>query len=92
MSSSLDENETASAEGLWLRAVEVKGDEFPDRTIYPFNIGTLQRRQRLTFDQSVSFFVGENGSGKSTLIEAIARRCGLHIWHESKRGVAPPAG
>jgi predicted ATPase len=91
MSSSLDENETASAEGLWLRAVEVKGDEFPDRTIYPFNIGTLQRRQRLTFDQSVSFFVGENGSGKSTLIEAIARRCGLHIWHESKRGVAPPA-
>ena len=76
--------------GLWLRAVEVRGDEFPDDDVYPFSIGTLRRRQALTFNRSVSFFVGENGCGKSTLIEAIARRCGLHIWHEVKRGGAPP--
>ena len=77
--------------GVWLRQVEIKGDEFPDREAHPFDIPTLQRRQVLRFNQCVSFFVGENGSGKSTLIEAIARRCGIHIWTESKRRVAPPA-
>jgi predicted ATPase len=84
--------------GIWLRSVEVRGDEFPDLEVHPFNIPTLQRRQKLTFHQGVSFFVGENGSGKSTLIEAIARRCGLHIWTEGKRrggggagGGPPPA-
>jgi predicted ATPase len=85
------EHEDDHADGLWLKAVEIKGDEFPDGTTYPFDIGALQGRQSLVFDQSVAFFVGENGSGKSTLIEAIARRCGLHLWHETKRGVAPPA-
>jgi predicted ATPase len=79
-------------EGLWLRAVEIRGDEFPEHGGYPFDIGALQGRQHLTLRGAVSFFVGENGSGKSTLIEAIARRCGLHIWHETKRGVTPRAG
>lgn len=77
-------------QSLWLRAVEIRGDEFSDRSTYPFTIGALQGRQSLTFSGSVSFFVGENGSGKSTLIEAIARRCGLHLWHEVKRGVVAP--
>jgi predicted ATPase len=81
---------TGAGEGLWLRAIEIRGDEFPDSTTYPFNIGALQRRQQLTFNGSVSFFVGENGSGKSTLLEAIARRCGIHLWHEVKRGVVAP--
>jgi predicted ATPase len=31
----------------------------------------------------VTLFVGENGSGKSTLLEALARKCGIHIWCES---------
>ena len=76
---------------VWLRSVEIRGDEFPDRVTYPFNIPTLQSRQRLIFNQGVSFFVGENGSGKSTLIDAIARRCGLHIWTEVKRGTPQAA-
>jgi predicted ATPase len=76
-------------DSVWLRAAEIKGDEFLDKSTYPFNIPTLQHRQMLRFEQSVSFFVGENGSGKSTLIEAIARRCGLHLWAEGKRGGRP---
>lgn len=83
--------EAAPEAGLWVRSVEIRGDEFPDRESYPFKIPTLQGRQTLVFRESVSFFVGENGCGKSTLMEAIARRCGLHIWTELKRGAAPPA-
>ena len=78
-------------EGLWLREVEIRGDEFPEHGGYPFDIGALQGRQHLTLRGAVSFLVGENGSGKSTLIEAIARRCGLHIWHETKSGTVPQA-
>ena len=76
---------TERSSGVWLRGVEIRGDEFPMVDAYPFNVGCLRHRQVLTFDQSVSFFVGENGCGKSTLLEAIARRCGLHIWAEPKR-------
>lgn len=83
--------DTPPGDGVWLRAVEIRGDEFPDRRTYPFSISTLQRRQSLEFRESVSFFVGENGSGKSTLIQAIARRCGLHLWAEGRRRAAPPA-
>jgi predicted ATPase len=70
---------------IWLRAVEIRGDEFPAVESYPFNVSCLRQRKVLDFDRSVSFFVGENGCGKSTLLEAVARRCGLHIWAEPKR-------
>ncbi|MFH1834074.1 MAG: AAA family ATPase [bacterium] len=76
--------------GAWLDAVEIRGDEFPDREAYPFNVVPLQRRQEIKLNQGVSFFVGENGSGKSTLIDAVARRCGLHIWAEPRRGAVHP--
>ncbi len=79
-----------SSAGQWLREVEIRGDEFPRRDSYPFNLPLLQCRQVLRFKGSVSIFVGENGSGKSTLIEAIARRCGLHMWAAVKRRGAPP--
>ena len=81
--------DTTGAE-IWLQTVEIRGDEFPDRETYPFSIAPLQHRQELRFNQSVSFFVGENGSGKSTLIRAIARRCGIHLWEETKRRGAVP--
>ena len=84
-------NKSAAGVDVWLEAVQIRGDEFPDLRTYPFCAPSLQCRQELRFNGSVSFFIGENGSGKSTLIEAIARRCGLHIWAEPKRGVAPPA-
>jgi predicted ATPase len=28
----------------------------------------------------VTLFVGENGTGKSTLLQAVCRRCNIHIW------------
>jgi predicted ATPase len=77
---------------VFLRAVEIRGDEFPRPAVYPFDIPALRHRQTLRFEQSVSFFVGENGSGKSTLIDAIARRCGLHLWTEGKRRAHAQAG
>jgi predicted ATPase len=70
---------------LWLQSVEIRGDEFPDRGRYPFNVAPLQGRQRLDFTRSVSFLVGENGSGKSTLIQAVAQLCGLHMWGQPRR-------
>jgi len=70
---------------LWLRSVEIRGDEFPDRSRYPFNVVPLQGRQRLELTRSATLLVGENGSGKSTLIQAIARRSGLHLWGQPRR-------
>ena len=29
--------------------------------------------------------MGENGTGKSTLLQAIARRCNIHIWEDRER-------
>ncbi len=79
-----------AAAGIWLREVEVRGDQLPRRDAYPFNLPLFQSRQALRFEGAVSFFVGENGSGKSTLIDVIARRCGLHVWAEGKRRGVPP--
>lgn len=85
--------ETGGEGAVFLRAVEIRGDEFPHPAAYPFDIPALRHRQTLRFEQSVSFLVGENGSGKSTLIDAVARRCGLHLWTDGKRRAGPsPSG
>jgi predicted ATPase len=81
-------SDSTEARGVWLEAVTIRGDEFPDAEAYPFSVPALQGRQELRFEQCVAFLVGENGSGKSTLIEAIARRCGLHIWAQPRRSGA----
>jgi predicted ATPase len=36
----------------------------------------------------VTCFVGENGTGKSTLMDAITRKCGIHIWDKPRRHLA----
>jgi predicted ATPase len=85
----------AKGPDIWLNGVRIRADEFPDRTVYPFNVPAFRQRQELRFSENVAFLVGENGSGKSTLLEAIARRCGFHIWAQPKRssvgGAAPAA-
>ena len=45
---------------------------------YPFNIPAVADLGALTFDQPVTFFIGENGSGKSTVLEAIAIKAGFN--------------
>jgi predicted ATPase len=44
---------------------------------FPFNVPAVRTMPELSFDTSVTFFVGENGSGKSTLLEGIAVSAGL---------------
>jgi predicted ATPase len=78
--------------GIWLESIRIRGDEFPHRDAYPFDVAALQGRQELRLTGSVAFLVGENGSGKSTLIEAIARRCGFHLWAQPKRSHLAGAG
>ncbi len=39
---------------------------------YPYNLPVIRSNTTISFDQQVTFIIGENGSGKSTLIEAIA--------------------
>ena len=70
---------------MHLLNVEIQADRFPSRRFYPFNIPSLGQRQEVQFRRPVVFFTGENGSGKSTLLDAIARRCGIHIWDRPRR-------
>lgn len=46
-------------------------------TDYPYNIPAVVQINKLNFDSSVTFLVGENGSGKSTILEAIAVASGF---------------
>jgi len=39
---------------------------------FPWTLPLIQNLAEVTFEQGVTFFVGENGSGKSTILEAIA--------------------
>ena len=44
---------------------------------FPFSVPAIASLSTLSFDQPVTFLVGENGSGKSTLLEGIALAAGL---------------
>ena len=71
---------------MHLKEVELLNDKYPEVETYPFNLPLLRQTERINFTTPVTFFVGENGSGKSTLLEALARRCGIHIWRNQERG------
>jgi predicted ATPase len=73
---------------MHLLSVHIRADEFPTHHYYPFNVPALAATEELRFRKPIVFFVGENGSGKSTLMEAIARRCGIHIWDKPRRHLA----
>ena len=49
-----------------------------DRNSYLRNIKAISGIEQITFDHSVTIFVGENGSGKSTLLEGIAVAYGFN--------------
>lgn len=73
---------------MFLRSVKVNSDLFPGYRHYPFSIPAFQDPVELNFRKAVTLFVGENGSGKSTLLDAIARKCGVHIWDRPRRHLA----
>lgn len=62
---------------LFIRAVKLRG--FDEKQLgYAAQIPAVKHLARLSFQQPVTFFVGENGSGKSTLLEGIAVAFGFN--------------
>lgn len=70
---------------MHLNKVSLHPARYPTQKQYPFNLDIFQKTMSIAFTAPVTFFLGENGTGKSTLLEAIARRCGIHIWGEFAR-------
>ncbi len=70
---------------MHLRSVTLYPDKYPTRNHYPFNLDIFHQSRHVMLDSPATFFVGENGTGKSTLLEAIANRCGIHIWRNAER-------
>ena len=65
---------------MHLEKVKLLPEKYPTRERYPFNLSAFLQTKSIFFHAPVTFFVGENGTGKSTLLEAICRKCGIHIW------------
>jgi len=68
---------------IYLRQVNIHEEKFPVFDDYPFDLKILQNTNEVQFDAPVTLFCGENGTGKSTLLEAIAIKCGIHIWENN---------
>ena len=65
---------------IYLKQVSIHSKKFPVLDFYPFNLKIFQNTDFITFNNAITFFIGENGTGKSTLLKALAIRCGIHIW------------
>jgi predicted ATPase len=70
---------------MHLKSVHLHPQRYPSRNAYPFNLPVFHRTEHILFDTPVTLFVGENGTGKSTLLEALARKCGIHIWEDDEK-------
>ncbi len=70
---------------MHLRSVSLHPDRYPVHDRYPFTLPVLRETTHLSFETPVTLFVGENGTGKSTVLEAIALKCGIHIWRDAER-------
>ena len=73
---------------MHLLSVRINSEDFPTSRVYPFNVPTIRDTAELTLRSPIVFFVGENGSGKTTLMDAITRKCGIHIWDKPRRHLA----
>jgi predicted ATPase len=70
---------------MHVERVTFRSDQFPTEENYPFNLAVLRETSGIIFHSPVTFFIGENGTGKSTLLEALAHKCGIHIWSGMER-------
>jgi predicted ATPase len=69
---------SASHSRNFLLRASLLREKIPALDAYPFSIPAIGSLRELSFEQPVTFFIGENGSGKSTLLEAIAVASGLN--------------
>jgi len=65
---------------MHLKSVTFHPEKYPTAEQYPFNQRMFRETQRVAFTTPVTMFVGENGTGKSTFLEALCRKCGIHMW------------
>ena len=70
---------------MHLKRIAFFPETYPTTEHYPFNLSVFQNIESVVLSSPVTFFVGENGTGKSTLLEALAVRCGIHIWRGLER-------
>lgn len=70
---------------MHLKAVTLRPEEYPTEEHYPFSLPVFRETKCIPLETPATFFVGENGTGKSTLLEAVATRCGIHIWRDDDR-------
>lgn len=68
----------------YLKEVSLKEKHIEHCDDYPFTIPAIRHLEKIVFNPSVTFIVGENGSGKSTLVEAIAVALGFNPEGGSK--------
>lgn len=61
----------------FIQGIEINWDKIGQDS-YLRKIEAVRGVTRLSFEQPITFFVGENGSGKSTLLEAIAIAYGFN--------------
>ncbi|NNF98992.1 MAG: AAA family ATPase [Desulfobacteraceae bacterium] len=67
---------------MFLKQIDLDSDNFPTTEFYPFTLDSFLDFSPIVLDTPVTYFIGENGTGKSTLLEALAWRCGIHIWRD----------
>jgi predicted ATPase len=70
---------------MHLKSVQFHPKKYPTRERYPFQLPIFHHTKSIFFDAPVTLFVGENGTGKSTLLQALCRKCGIHIWQDTSR-------
>lgn len=75
---------------MHLKKIVVDQDRFPTREAYPFNLPIFQQSLEIDLPGPITIFVGENGTGKSTLLQALCRRCNIHIWEGVYRQRSKP--
>jgi predicted ATPase len=67
-----------------LTSIDLKQTTWDSLDTYPFNLLWVKNFQKLSFDNQITFLIGENGKGKSTLLEAIAVGLGFNAEGGSK--------